>query len=246
MSKSVRAIGVLLGLAAGLAVGGDEPRPKKADKPWTALFNGKDLAGWQVQCKPADKDKEFWKVKDGGIVCDSMGRAKHDYVWLTTKGEYGDFELELKVRGHAARSRGNSGVQVRSRYDPKARWLDGPQVDIHPPAPWRTGLIYDETRETRRWVCPSLKNWKITKDQAPKKWQWKAGDWNELSIRCEGTRILTRLNGLVMADFDGRGVLDDAAHRKHNVGMKGHIALQLHSRDELLIEFKDIRIRALK
>ena len=49
-----------------------------------------------------------------------------------------------------------------------------------------------------------------------------------------------------MADFDGRGVLDDAAHRKHNVGMKGHIALQLHSRDELLIEFKDIRIRALK
>jgi len=246
MTKSIGAIVALLGLAAGLPAGAAEPAGKKADKPWTALFNGKDLEGWQVKCKPADKDKQFWKVKDGAIVCDSMGRSKHDYVWLMTKGEYGDFELTLKVRGHAAKSPGNSGVQVRSRYDDKARWLDGPQIDIHPPAPWRTGLIYDETRETRRWISPSLKSSKITRDQAPTKCRWKPGDWNDLYIRCERTRILTRLNGVERTDFDGRGVLDDTAHRKHNVGMKGHIALQLHSRDQLLIEFKDIRIRPLK
>ncbi len=49
---------------------------------------------------------------------------------------------------------GNSGVQFRSRYDETENggWLDGPQVDIHAPLPmaWRTGLIYDETREKRR------------------------------------------------------------------------------------------------
>lgn len=217
-----------------------------AYKVWTPLFNGKDLGGWQIECKPVDKDKTFWKAADGRIVCDSMGRGKHDYVWLITDREYGDFELKLKVRGHAPRSRGNSGVQVRSRYDAKAQWLDGPQVDIHPPAPWRTGLIYDETRETRRWISPSLPNWNIKRDQAPKEFRWNADGWNNLVIRCEGTKILTRLNGLVMSDLEGHGVLDDAAHRKHNVGLTGHIALQLHSRDQLLIEFKDIYIRPLK
>jgi hypothetical protein len=32
------------------------------------------------------------------------------------------------------------------------RWLGGPQVDIHPvpPMTWRTGFIYDETREEKR------------------------------------------------------------------------------------------------
>ena len=210
------------------------------------LFNGKDLDGWTVQCKSADKGKGFWTARDGMIACDSMDKGRHNYVWLMTEKEYGDFELKLKVRGHASKSRGNSGVQVRSRYDKKAGWLDGPQVDIHPPAPWRTGLIYDETREAKRWISPSLKNWSIKREQGPKECRWKADGWNNLVIRCKGTRIVTRLNGLTVTDFDGKGVLDDAAHRSHNVGLKGHIALQLHSGDKLLIEFKDIYIRPLK
>jgi len=217
-----------------------------AHKVWTPLFNGKDLDGWAVKCKPADKDKGFWTVKDGAISCDSMDKGKHNYVWLMTEKEYGDFELKLKVRGHAAKSKGNSGVQVRSRYDEKAGWLDGPQVDIHPPAPWRTGLIYDETRETKRWIFPSLKNSSIKREQGPKECRWQADGWNNLTIRCKGTKIVTRLNGLTVTDFDGKGVLDDAAHRSHNVGLNGQIALQLHSGDKLLIDFKDIHIRPLK
>jgi hypothetical protein len=30
-----------------------------------------------------------------------------------------------------------------------------------------------------------------------------------------------------------------------NVGLRGHIGLQLHSRDELLIQYKDLFVRAL-
>ncbi len=232
--------------AAVVASDGPGPETRPTAKPWTPLFNGKDLDGWQVRCKPADKDKSFWKVRQGAIVCDSMGQGKHDYVWLMTTAEYGDFELRLKVRGHAPASRGNSGVQIRSRYDDKDGWLDGPQVDIHPPAPWRTGLIYDETRGTRRWISPSLKGSAIDRDQAPEKYLWHDDDWNDLYVRCEGTKILTRLNELTMTDFDGKGVLDDESHREHNVGFSGHIGLQLHTGDELLIEFKDIEIRPLK
>jgi hypothetical protein len=209
---------------------------------WTSLFNGKDLSGWTVKCKPQDKEKTFWKAADGAIVCDSMGRKDHDYVWLMTDKEFGDFELAVKFQPFKE-SRGNSGIQVRSRYDDDAGWLDGPQVDIHPPVPWRIGLIYDETRGERRWINPILKSAAIDPSQAPKQWKFKEDDWNDLTIICRGLRIKTILNGLVMSDYDGAGVLDNEAHKTRNVGVRGHIALQLHNRDELRIRFKEVKIR---
>jgi hypothetical protein len=97
-------------------------------------------------------------VDDGAIACNSMDYENHNYIWLQTENEYADFELRLKFqvsREHI----GNSGVQFRSRYDEKAvvegssaGWLDGPQADIDPNEPWRNGLVYDETRETKRIV----------------------------------------------------------------------------------------------
>jgi hypothetical protein len=216
---------------------------------WIPLFDGKTLNGWQVKAKPADRDQGFWKVRDGAIACDSIGRKKHDYVWLVNDREFGDFELTLQVRGYRD-SPGNTGVQVRSRFDEAAEWMNGPQVDIHPPTPWRTGLIYDETWEARRWIFPSLKNWDIDVSQAPKQWKWKYADegdgWNTLRIVCQGTRIRTEVNGIGIADFDGSGVLDDEAHRRRGVGLTGRIALQLHSNDELRAEFRAIQVRPLR
>ena len=55
--------------------------------------------------------------------------------------------------------------------------------------------------------------------------------------------MVTTINGFVIADYDGAGVLDDEAHRMHGVGMKGNIALQLHKNDRLKIAFKEILIR---
>ena len=209
---------------------------------WVRLFDGRTLEGWQVRAQPADRGKGFWQVRDGAITCDSRGHKDHNYVWLVYGGEYGDFELRLKVRGYRA-SAGNSGVQFRSRYDDAAQWMNGPQIDIHPPAPWRTGLVYDETRETRRWIFPSLQDWRIGEEFAPKGWHWDADGWNAVRALVRGTRIQTWVNEVPAADFDGAGVLDDAAHRSHDVGMKGHIALQLHTGDELLIQYKDIQVR---
>jgi hypothetical protein len=152
------------------------------------------------------------------------------------------------VRGFR-RSPGNSGIQFRSRYDRAAGWLDGPQVDVHPPAPWRTGLLYDETRETKRWIFPSLPDWQIEPARGPKEWRWRQSDegdgWNEIRVTARGTRVAAVVNGITIADFDGKGILDDEAHRRHGVGRKGHFALQLHKDDELFIQYRDIRVRAL-
>ncbi|HEX8984429.1 MAG TPA: family 16 glycoside hydrolase [Bryobacteraceae bacterium] len=69
------------------------------------------------------------------------------------------------------------------------------------------------------------------------------GRLERLEIVCRGTRIATWLNGRPAADFDGRGVLDDDSHRRRGAGLRGRLAFQLHTGDELLIDFKDVWIR---
>ncbi len=231
---------LLLLLGAALAPAADS---------WISLFDGRSLSGWHVAAKPEDRDKGFWQVRDGLLTCDSRGRKNHNYVWLVNEREFGDFELQVAVRGFRD-STGNSGVQFRSRFDEAAGWMNGPQADIHPPAAWRTGLIYDETRETRRWISPSLKDSKIDASFAPKGWNWKFSDegdgWNILRVVCRGAKVQTWLNGVVAVDFDGAGILDDEFHRNHGVGMRGNFALQLHTGDDLYIQYREIKVRTLK
>ena len=223
----------------------------KQDKGWEQLFNGKDLTGWNVVCKPQDRGKVFWSVDNGTILCNSTGMTGHNHIWLVSDREYKNFELCLKFQAYSD-SRGNSGLQFRSRYDYtfEEGWMHGPQVDINPPKPsWRTGLVYDETFEERRWIYPSLHNWDMPKEYEPQEHIFKYskdGDgWNDLILICNGMHVKTIVNGIVRTDWDATGVLDNEAHVKHNITTSGYIALQLHHGDDLLIRFKDIRIKEL-
>jgi hypothetical protein len=215
---------------------------------WQSLFNGNDLAHWTVKCKPADKPKHFWRVEDGAIVAHSLGKKGHDYVWLYSEKEYGDFALRLKFLP-SRKSRGNSGVQIRSRYDDAANWLDGPQIDIHPPGPWRSGMIWDETRGNKRWIFPDVPKGKWVNESMAKPrpfhYQEDGDIWNALEITATGMKVKAVLNGATITDYDGTGVLDDETHRKRRVGVKGHIALQIHRGDQLEIRFKDLFVRDL-
>ncbi len=242
---------VMTGMSACKSTNHHSSNASAENTGWTSLFNGHNLDGWTVECIPKDRHKTYWTVKDNAITCNSLGDKDHDYVWLLTEQTFGDFELRLKFKAWK-NAPGNSGVQVRSRYDnspdaPRGGWMDGPQIDIHPPAPFRTGLVYDETREERRWIYPDLKDWKIDGSYAADKWTFKYADegWNEMTIICDGTHIKTVLNGEKITDWDGAGVLDNEAHKARQVDKSGHIALQLHAGDELLIRFKDIKIKPL-
>ena len=217
---------------------------------WISLFNGRNLDGWVVKCLAKDEDKRgCWKIVDGTITAETPPESTHNYIWLLSEEEYSDFELRLKVQTYGTTT-GNSGIQVRSRYDDEAGWLDGPQVDLNPPGPWRNGFIYDETRGVQVWLWPDVGPPANAKpEHAPKGWTWKHADkedvWNEVHIVCRGTKITTIINGVTVADYEGKGRLDDEAHRARNVGMTGHIGLQIHPGDKLLIRFKDIQVREL-
>jgi hypothetical protein len=202
-----------------------------------------------VKCKPADRAKTWWRVEDGAIVADSMGVPKHDYVWLLSDREFADFALRLRFQAFRD-SPGNSGVQIRSRYDDSAGWLDGPQVDINPPGPWRTGMIWDETRGNQRWLFPDIPRGQWVNESMAKAglrlhFADDAPGWNDLEIRAEGPRVRVILNGLEVTNYDGLGVLNDTVHRERRVGLSGPIALQIHTGDQLRIRFKDIEVLEL-
>jgi len=233
---------VTLAAAAGCA-----SRRDAASDQWRTLFNGQDLTGWTIKCKPADQGKSFWQVDDGCIVADSMGRTDHDYIWLMTDKEYSDFILRLRFQVYRGNP-GNSGVQIRSRYDDQAGWLDGPQVDIHPPGPWRTGMIWDETRGSGRWLFPPVpKGQWVSQLMANPDLVFHYADeepgWNLLEIAAVGTTVSVTLNDIPVTYYDGATVLDDEIHMQRGVGLKGHIALQIHTKDQLRIRFKDIVLR---
>ena len=224
---------------------------------WIPLFNGTDLGNWTVQSLPADKDKNYWRAGEGYIECNSMGDPDHEYIWLVSGREFGDFHLKLEFQLFKS-SEGNSGVQFRSKYDNSdtARnggWLNGPQADIHGPNPMRAGLIYDETEGVNRWIYPSLPDWNITPDQAPAAalqtslvyFEEDPEAWNSMEIVCEGMLAKTIVNDNVVTEFDGEGILDDELHRLRKVGTRGNIALQLHQDDELKIRFRNIVIKEL-
>jgi hypothetical protein len=243
------ATGLLLGIAISVAACVSS---RSTPTQRVSLFNGVDLSSWNVRCQPQDQGQTFWRVDQGTILCDSIGRRPTGYVWLVSDREFADFELTLQFQAYR-HSPGNSGVQFRSRFDPTADggWLDGPQVDIHPPTAmsWRTGLLYDETRGEQRWIFPGLKDWNMDPGFEPPSHVFRYGEdggaWNTLTVVCQGTRVKTVVNGVVRTEWDGAGVLNNAFHRQRNVGMTGHFALQLHAGDELRIRFKDILVREL-
>ncbi|SFE99770.1 protein of unknown function [Sunxiuqinia elliptica] len=220
-----------------------------AQDDFISLFNGKNLDGWVEKKAHRDRYYHFFRVIDGTIMANSLNNPEHDYAWLYSEKEYSDFELKFKFRAFKT-STGNSGVQVRSRYDDEAYWMNGPQIDIHPPGPWRTGMIWDETKGNQRWIFPNIpKNAWVNESMQRKKLMFyyaeETNQWNVMRIRCVGTSIEAWLNGMKITNYEGAGVLNDETHRSLGVGMKGHIAFQIHEKDALILQLKEIFIKEL-
>src|SRR5437016_1072577 len=112
-----------LGLTTSWTDAGEKAGPNDNTPPegFTALFNGKDLTGWQglVELPKRDKDPEkyaaqikaanekylpHWSVKDGIIVYDGKGQS------LQTVKDYGDFELLVDWK---IPPKGDSGIYLR-------------------------------------------------------------------------------------------------------------------------------------
>ena len=135
----------------------------------TALFNGKDLEGWEIS------GTEKWYVEDGLLICESGPDAEYGY--LTTKKFYTDFELTVEFKQEA---NGNSGIFFRSTVE--GTKIAGWQAEVAPPG-HSTGGIYESYG----------RGWLIKPD--PEKENLKMGEWNSMKIKAKGDKVTTWLNG---------------------------------------------------
>lgn len=217
----------------------EEPNPPPG---FTALFNGKDLTGWQgnidmKQRATLPKEKldallkqrtktahEHWSVKDGAITLDGKGG-----VSLQTVKDYGNFELLVDWK---IEKKGDSGIYLRGQ----------PQVQI-----WDSDNLAPSLKADAGTGSGGLWNNPLPKGVDPKsigktplkKADKPVGEWNTFRIIMKGDKVTVYLNGELVVDNQPL-----AAYKPFNntLPATGPIELQFHG-DPLW--FKNIYIKEL-
>jgi len=203
---------------------------EKTEAGFKSIFNGKTLEGW-------DGNTEAWTVKDGAIQCKG-GKTKKN--WLIWRGaEPADFELRMTFKY----SKGNSGVQVRSKEISK--WMvRGYQVEVaaqkvmglwhHSLAPAKYRSTLAKAGQKTHFARDGKKTVEQVADAGKIQAAYKDGDWNELIVIAKGPRLIQTINGVVFADLTDED-------EKYSTA-SGVIALQDHGKGTVAA-FKNIRIR---
>ncbi len=158
-----------------------------------ALFNGRDLAGWEIV------NGGRFSVEDGVLKID-RGTG-----WLRSDDEFRDFTLILELRFLEANA--NSGIFVRTGPTSKADengWPDnGYQVQCMDTAEGANpigAVIFYGASEFEQVFDRAV----IADAKKP------AGEWNRMEITCRGEHLAVRLNGtlIVLA----QGILKPSGH----------------------------------
>lgn len=151
---------------------------------FTALFNGKDLAGWRVN----PKVKEMWSIEDG--VLKSHGLLEEWGADLVTEKEYRDYVLMVDFRMPAP---SDSGIHFRNLAPAMlGKMGEAEQLNIVP----RNGMGH---LESFRFVPESVG---LTEDQLPKVKHVdpEVGVWHTIKMTVVGENVTAELNGEVILD----------------------------------------------
>lgn len=181
-----------------------------------SLFDGKSLDGWEIR----KGEEKWWKVEDGMIVGGSLEEQVPFNTFISSSRTYGNFELSYKLRLVKGEGFMNSGMQIRSQRSEKDSEMIGYQVDAGAGF-W--GDLYDESR----------RNAALAKGSTPAAKDW---EWNDYRVLCEGPRIQTWINGILVTDY---------TEKDASIPQTGLLGLQTHGGGKLLVQMKDISINEL-
>lgn len=228
---------LLVALAAGLFA----PLDSRAGESEAVevLFDGTDLDAWEFA-------EGSWTIDDGVLVCrmkqvegkngQSVTRGMGN-IW--TKKDYGDFRLTLSYKLSEA---ANSGVFYRADKDNPVQ--GGFEVQLMDNEGFQKTHGKKEARKL---------NGSFYDAQAPSSDPSNpAGEWNTLTLTCEGPRVRIAINGTEVIDvdvdqWDTPRKNPDGSSNKFKTALKdlprtGRIGLQNHGQ---VVWFKDIKIRPL-
>ncbi len=197
-----------------------------------SIFNGKDFEGWEGN--DGENSMRHFRIEKHSIVGGVMDRDLKNNQFIRTSRKYKNFELRLKYKINATDENYNGGIQFRSIPSPdpnRSFEMVGYQADI---VSWKRGALYDEERR-QDFLGLQL--------ESPV--DYKADEWNDYIIRCEGPRIRIWLNGVKTTDYIEPYVQEPF----ENIGtivQEGYIALQIHAGKASEVWYKEIEIEELK
>lgn len=200
-----------------------------------ALFNGKDLTGWEG-------DPDLWRVEDGVIIgtCEGPDHFENNTFLIWQGGTVDDFILQATMR---VKGDNNSGIQYRSRKLPEAgEWaITGYQCDAHP-AIQHLGMTYEEKGRgifglngNDVLIDPEGVRWRVGEHEPV---EADLSEWTDFTIIARGNQLTHKVNGQVtsrLIDHDEKGR-----------ALEGLLAIQLHRGNPHTVEIKDVRIKPLE
>ena len=162
-----------------------------------ALFNGRDLAGWEFTGTPAGADiATVCTVRPDGVIA----AAGAPIGFIATKGIHANYRLHAEWRWPD--KPGNGGVLVHISSGPKDRaWPLSFQVqtknksagDLLPMA----GATFAEPLTSAPGAATAIKAHTGTDSEKP------AGEWNTCDITCRGGTIEVKINGVLQKSVTG-------------------------------------------
>ena len=210
-------------LLVSAVVADEKDKPNTPPAGFEALFNGKDLTGWEV----LNGKKEAWDAGDGLLFVKGGGGG-----WLMTKKEYGDFELRVEFKLPKA---GNSGVALRAPMmgDPA---YAGMEIQLLDDSWYKDPKNYKGIKQTQ--LTGSIYGVVPPSEDATK----PAGEWNTIRIVAKGPKVTIELNGKKTIDADLEKHKDEAKAHPGLLRDKGHLGLQSH---DGRVEFRNVYVKSL-
>ena len=168
-----------------------DPATLNASQGWIELLRDPKLGDWlRVTTSGASPNTAHnpWRFDVGTGILSYDGSAPEILLQQTPRGD-GVLRVEWRFPGHPAKP--SAGALVRTKSD-RSAWFESPL------APGSVGALIGVTVGT---------------DGAPKRFtngarrpdlvRKNADEWNVTEITCLGSRLMLRVNGVTVADFNG-------------------------------------------
>ena len=189
------------------------------EKGFEWIFDGKTFHGWEGNLN-------WFRIEDGAIIAGDLKKAVPNNEFLCTTKSYGDFELRLQARLVGTDYR-NAGIQFRSKRIEDHHEVIGYQCDMGVMGEnniW--GWLYDESRRNK---------FLVEAPQKPVVDHLKKDDWNDVVIRCQGSKIKVVINGIKTVEY---------VEKEAGIARAGIIGLQVHGGPAQEASYRRIRIRS--
>jgi len=184
---------------------------------WSSLFDGKTLEGWT-----ANENKGSCKVEDGAIVVGGK-RCHLFYTGPVYSHSFKNFEFKAEVM---TEPKANSGIYFHTTLQDSGWPSVGYEVQVNnSQGDWRrTAGLYgvEDIRE------PPAED----------------GKWFEVTIRVEGQRITTAVDGKVLVDYTEPPNPERRDDMKKRLLNRGTFALQAHDPGSI-VHYRNLRVKVL-